>query len=109
VAVTCCRPPRRWCGFRLCADAIGKMLGTGGVRLLIALGGPCVPALKQALDEQPMIASGSPMKISASAPPTIVANICIPDFTFLALGAGGLSSKKIVYGLSFSQRGNSTN
>ena len=42
----------------------------------------------------PMIASGSPMNTSASAPPTIVANICIPDFTFLALRAGGLSSKK---------------
>ena len=42
----------------------------------------------------PMIASGGPMNTSASAPPTIVANICIPDFTFLALGAGGLSSEK---------------
>lgn len=57
----------------------------------------------------PMIASGSPMNTSANAPPTIVANICIPDFTFLALRAGGLSSKKIVCGCSFSQGGNSTN
>ncbi len=42
----------------------------------------------------PMIASGSPMNTSASVPPTIVANICIPNFTFLALRAAGLSSKK---------------
>jgi hypothetical protein len=57
----------------------------------------------------PMIASGSPTNTTASAPPTIVANIGIPDFTFLALHAGGLSSRKIVCRCPFLQRGNSTN
>ena len=41
----------------------------------------------------PMIAVGSPMKITASAAPITIVYMSIPDFTFLALHPGSLSSK----------------
>jgi hypothetical protein len=41
----------------------------------------------------PMIAVGSPMKITASAAPITIVYMSIPNFTFLALHPGSLSSK----------------